>query len=209
MDRTGVRYEVLENEQVPAEPVAMVMIEPAAPPPYAASTEDGSQTQPETVQFTTKLPNYVEATTLPTYEEAERSKLEEATHSSSPDQDVEPGHGSDVFTDLTIGTDGMFICTFLISFLFNWLGFLLSLCLSNTVAGRCGALSGLGLSIVKWVAIVKHKQWASDFADGDSWLWWLLFLCGFILFIRGSVQYVRVKYEWSQLTNRLRHYRLI
>lgn len=36
----------LENEQVPAEPVAMVMIEPAAPPPYAASTEDGSQTQP-------------------------------------------------------------------------------------------------------------------------------------------------------------------
>lgn len=25
----------------------------------------------------------------------------------------EPGHGSDVFTDLTIGTDGMFICTFL------------------------------------------------------------------------------------------------
>ena len=44
-----------------------------------------------------------------------------------------------------------------VSFLFNWLGFLLSLCLSNTVAGRCGALSGLGLSIIKWVAIVKVR----------------------------------------------------
>ena len=32
---------------------------------------------------------------------------------------------------------------------FGWL------CISHTVAGRCGALSGLGLSIVKWVAIVK------------------------------------------------------
>lgn len=47
-----------------------------------------------------------------------------------------------------------------VAFLFNWIGFLLSLCISNTVAGRCGALAGLGLSIVKWVAIVKvcHTQ---------------------------------------------------
>ncbi|XP_070198429.1 NEDD4 family-interacting protein 1-like isoform X2 [Littorina saxatilis] len=133
--------------------------------------------------------------------------MEEAQQCS--DSVVESGHSNEVFSDMAIGTDGMFICTFLISFLFNWLGFLLSLCLSNTVAGRCGALSGLGLSIIKWVAIVKHRQWASDFADGDSWLWWLLFFCGFLLFIRGSVQYVRVKYEWAQLSNRLRRYRLI
>ena len=32
---------------------------------------------------------------------------------------------------------------------------------------------------------------------------------GFLLFIRGSVQYVRVKYEWAQLSTRLRRYRLI
>ncbi|KAK7098016.1 NEDD4 family-interacting protein 1-like isoform X1 [Littorina saxatilis] len=209
MDRT-VRYEVLENEEVPAQPVAMAMIVPPAPPPYEAEgnacAADIPMAQPA------KLPNYVEATTLPSYEEAERSKMEEAQQRSNEalgDSVVESGHSNEVFSDMAIGTDGMFICTFLISFLFNWLGFLLSLCLSNTVAGRCGALSGLGLSIIKWVAIVKHRQWASDFADGDSWLWWLLFFCGFLLFIRGSVQYVRVKYEWAQLSNRLRRYRLI
>ncbi|KAK7469485.1 hypothetical protein BaRGS_00036506 [Batillaria attramentaria] len=206
MDRT-VRYEVLENDDVPAQPVAMAMIvPPPAPPPY----EPDSQTQASAAIQPAKLPNYVEATTLPSYEEAERSKLEEALHQSNENvHDLESGHTNDMFSDMTIGTDGMFICTFLISFLFNWLGFLLSLCLSNTVAGRCGALSGLGLSIIKWVAIVKHKEWASEFANGDSWLWWLLFLCGFLLFIRGAVQYVRVKYEWTQLTNRLRRYRLM
>ncbi|XP_076467416.1 NEDD4 family-interacting protein 1-like [Babylonia areolata] len=203
-----VRYELLENEEVAAQPVAMAMIVPPAPPPYDSetATSAASSAQPA------KLPNYVEATTLPTYEEAERSKMEEALHpngDSVSDSALEAGQNRDVFSDMTIGTDGMFICTFLISFLFNWLGFLLSLCLSNTVAGRCGALSGLGLSIIKWVAIVKHKQWASDYADGESWLWWLLFFCGFLLFIRGSVQYVRVKYEWAQLNSRLRRYRLI
>lgn len=215
MDRS-VRYEVLENEDVPAQPVAMAMIVPpsSAPPPYEGDAEIGPNAGAGSASMSghgpAKLPNYVEATTLPSYEEAERSKMEEALRQGNDSiHDLEGGPTNDLFSDMTIGTDGMFICTFLISFLFNWLGFLLSLCLSNTVAGRCGALSGLGLSIIKWVAIVKHKEWASEFANGDSWLWWLLFLCGFLLFIRGAVQYVRVKYEWTQLTNRLRRYRLM
>lgn len=49
-----------------------------------------------------------------------------------------------------------------VSFLFNWIGFLVSLCISNTVAGRCGAISGLGLSIVKWAAIVKVDNSVGD-----------------------------------------------
>ena len=32
------------------------------------------------------------------------------------------------------------------------------------------------------VVCPQHKQWASDFADGDSWLWWLLFFGGQYLF---------------------------
>lgn len=43
----------------------------------------------------------------------------------------------------------------LVSFLFNWVGLLVSLCITNTVAGRFGALAGFGLSLVKWVAIIK------------------------------------------------------
>ena len=90
----------------------------------------------------------------------------------------------DRFDGMTLGTDGMFLCTFLgkldgfcthielkplfnlfvcpydvylfsVAFLFNWVGLLAALCVSNTVAGRFGALSGFGLSIVKWVAIVQ------------------------------------------------------
>ena len=42
-----------------------------------------------------------------------------------------------------------------VAFLFNWIGLLASLWLSQTIAGRMGALAGFGLSIIKWVAIFK------------------------------------------------------
>ncbi|KAL8603185.1 hypothetical protein ACOMHN_032631 [Nucella lapillus] len=202
MERT-VHYEVLESEEeAPAQPVAMAMIVPPAPPPYEleAATGGVGETQPA------KLPNYVEATTLPTYEEAERSKLEEGAQQNIDSGsvadlyhlDLETGGSHGAVSEVTIGTDGTFMFSFLISFLFNWLGFLISVCLSNSVAGQCGAISGLGLSIIKWVAIVKQGHWASHLVNGDSWLWWLLFFGGFLLFIRGAVQYVRVKYDRAQ-----------
>ncbi|XP_050415086.1 NEDD4 family-interacting protein 1 [Patella vulgata] len=212
MDRNTVRYEVLheEEERVPAEPVAMAMVIP--PPPYEA---EGAVNTENTAFQGPKLPSYDDATNLPSYDEAERSKLEELQRLQEEDSQVDPednlrqSNNADRMSDIAIGTDGMFICTFVVAFLFNWVGFLLSLCISNSVAGRCGALSGLGLSIVKWVAIAKHNNWADDFAGGDSWLWWLLVVCGFLLFIRGSIQYVRVKYEMNRLTGQLRQYRLI
>lgn len=206
MDRTNVRYEVLPSEEqsVPAEPVAMAMVIP--PPGY---TENAVMEQQGDVPAygPAKLPNYEQATTLPSYEEAERTK--EQDRAVAAVTDCENGRLSDGISEMTIGTDGMFICTFLISFLFFWIGFLLSLCLSNTVAGRCGALSGLGLSIVKWVVIARHNKWGDNIADADSWLWWLFVLCGFLLFVRGSLQYVRVKYEWARLTGQGRRIRLM
>lgn len=45
-----------------------------------------------------------------------------------------------------------------VAFLFNWIGLLVSVCVTQTVAGRFGAISGFGLSMVKWVAIVKVSQ---------------------------------------------------
>ena len=46
-------------------------------------------------------------------------------------------------------------CRVTVSFLFNWMGLLATLCLSETVAGRLGAIAGFGLSIIKWAAILK------------------------------------------------------
>ena len=43
----------------------------------------------------------------------------------------------------------------LVAFVFNWLGFFAAYCMTKTVAGRYGAISGFGLSVVKWVLILK------------------------------------------------------
>lgn len=156
------------------------------------------------------LPSYDVATDLPSYEEAERSKEEEMRRAEQTDsqQDEERNNldTTEHLTSMAIGTDWTFLCTFIISFLFNWIGFLLSLCITSTISGRCGALSGLGLSVVKWVAIVKHSNWASGFAEEESWLWWSLMICGFLLFIRGCVQYIHIKYEWKKIAGRLQQF---
>lgn len=44
-----------------------------------------------------------------------------------------------------------------VAFLFNWIGFFLSFCLTTSAAGRYGAISGFGLSLIKWVLIVRVR----------------------------------------------------
>lgn len=43
------------------------------------------------------------------------------------------------------------------AFLFNWIGFFLSFCLTTSAAGRYGAVSGFGLSLIKWILIVRVR----------------------------------------------------
>uniref|UniRef100_A0A2C9LDW0 Uncharacterized protein n=1 Tax=Biomphalaria glabrata TaxID=6526 RepID=A0A2C9LDW0_BIOGL len=63
-----------EEQNVPAEPVSMAMV--IAPPGYAESAV--LEHQGDIPAYgPAKLPNYEDATTLPSYEEAERSKLEQ------------------------------------------------------------------------------------------------------------------------------------
>lgn len=49
----------------------------------------------------------------------------------------------------------MELARLLVAFLFNWIGFCLSFCLTNTIAGRYGAICGFGLSLIKWILIVR------------------------------------------------------
>ncbi|ELW69094.1 NEDD4 family-interacting protein 1 [Tupaia chinensis] len=103
-----------------------------------------------------KPPSYNVATTLPSYDEAERTKAE-ATIPLVPGRD-EDFVGRDDFDDadqLRIGNDGIFMLTFFMAFLFNWIGFFLSFCLTTSAAGRYGAISGFGLSLIKWILIVR------------------------------------------------------
>lgn len=48
-----------------------------------------------------------------------------------------------------------FFSAFTVAFLFNWIGFFLSFCLTTSAAGRYGAISGFGLSLIKWILIVR------------------------------------------------------
>ena len=55
----------------------------------------------------------------------------------------------------TLKREIMVLIASLVAFVFNWLGFFAAYCMTKTVAGRYGAISGFGLSVVKWVLILK------------------------------------------------------
>eukprot|EP00058_Branchiostoma_floridae_P026178 XP_002611668.1 hypothetical protein BRAFLDRAFT_63656 [Branchiostoma floridae] len=106
--------------------------------------------------------------------------------------------------DMTMGNDSIFFLSFVFAFLFNWIGFLMAYCLSSSAAGRLGALSGFGLSLVKWILIFKHSQCCTDIVDSQTWLWWILIVLGVMICLQGLFNYVRVRRQAIQGNNR--HY---
>ncbi|GCB84546.1 hypothetical protein scyTo_0025245 [Scyliorhinus torazame] len=74
------------------------------------------------------------------------------------DDDFSARDDFDDADQLRIGNDGIFMLTFFMAFLFNWIGFFLSFCLTTSAAGRYGAISGFGLSLIKWILIVRVSE---------------------------------------------------
>ncbi|XP_050673145.1 NEDD4 family-interacting protein 1 [Leptidea sinapis] len=147
---------------------------------------------------------------LPTYEEVQREKqLEGEVPQLAPPVHpglaafvtVEPRDGSAEQLDPEnnlLGTDVMFLTSFFVAFLFNWIGFLLLMCFCHTVASRYGALAGFGLSLAKWTLIVKHS---TEFASHEnSWLWWLIMAFGILICVRAVIQYLNIKRGWRLLS---------
>ncbi|XP_062358020.1 NEDD4 family-interacting protein 1 isoform X3 [Cinclus cinclus] len=148
------RYQQLQNEEEPGEAVPVVN---DAPPPYSSiSAESTAYFDYKDELGFPKPPSYNVATTLPSYDEAERTKAE-ATIPLVPgrDEDFMTRDDFDDTDQLRIGNDGIFMLTFFMAFLFNWIGFFLSFCLTTSAAGRYGAISGFGLSLIKWILIVR------------------------------------------------------
>ncbi|XP_071066449.1 NEDD4 family-interacting protein 1 isoform X2 [Dasypus novemcinctus] len=180
----GSRYQQLQNEEEPGEPEQAGS---DAPPPYSSISAEGSISAESAAYFDykdesgfPKPPSYNVATTLPSYDEAERTKAE-ATIPLVPGRD-EDFVGRDDFDDadqLRIGNDGIFMLTFFMAFLFNWIGFFLSFCLTTSAAGRYGAISGFGLSLIKWILIVRFSTYFPGYFDGQYWLWWVFLVLVF------------------------------
>uniref|UniRef100_A0A3P9LFD5 Nedd4 family interacting protein 1, like n=1 Tax=Oryzias latipes TaxID=8090 RepID=A0A3P9LFD5_ORYLA len=191
MAEPSARYQQLPNEDTEESPQEAA----DAPPPYSSISLDNSAffDYKEDGVFP-KPPSYNVATTLPSYDEAERSKAETSAPlvNARDDEFV----ARDEFEDadqLRIGNDGIFMLTFFMAFLFNWIGFFLSFCLTTSAAGRYGAISGFGLSLIKWVLIVRYSTYFPGYFDGQYWLWWVFLVLGFLLFLRGFVNYARVR----------------
>ncbi|KAK5847552.1 hypothetical protein PBY51_016672 [Eleginops maclovinus] len=171
----------------------------APPPPYASIDLGATASAAETsyrADFPVPPP-YSVATSLPTYDEAEKAKAAALATSAvevMPRDDEFPPR--DDFSDadqLRVGNDGIFMLAFFMAFLFNWIGFCLSFCLTNTIAGRYGAICGFGLSLIKWILIVRFSDYFTGYFNGQYWLWWIFLLLGLLLFFRGFINYLKVR----------------
>ncbi|XP_020338145.1 NEDD4 family-interacting protein 2-like isoform X2 [Oncorhynchus kisutch] len=224
MDQAASRYQVFENDeddscgpstsaqqpctsaqansssQACLVPVALGGDAEAPPPPYASIALGATAAMPESSCYPSDFPvppPYSVATSLPTYDEAEKAKAAAMVLSAV---EVIPGEDDfpprDDFSDvdqLRVGNDGIFMLAFFMAFLFNWIGFCLSFCLTNTIAGRYGAICGFGLSLIKWILIVRFSDYFTGYFNGQYWLWWIFLVLGLLLFFRGFVNYLKVR----------------
>ncbi|XP_035482012.1 NEDD4 family-interacting protein 1-like isoform X1 [Scophthalmus maximus] len=212
MAEPSARYQQLPDEDDPEE---SPQVAAEAPPPYSSIAADNAAyfDYKEDGAFP-KPPSYNVATTLPSYDEAERTKAEttvplvtgrqpqlrerpetfdDVIRSSLEDEDFVTRDDFEDTDQLRIGNDGIFMLTFFMAFLFNWIGFFLSFCLTTSAAGRYGAISGFGLSLIKWILIVRFSTYFPGYFDGQYWLWWVFLVLGFLLFLRGFINYARIR----------------
>jgi hypothetical protein len=103
----------------------------------------------------------------------------------------------------------------IIAFFFNWLGFLAVVCLIPTIAARFGAMSGFGLSVAKWITVMRYHELnnSSYFGNGNvpntfhrttvndpaqNFVFAIVLFAGFFLFVRGLISYIAVKNRANQ-----------
>ncbi|XP_030621007.1 NEDD4 family-interacting protein 1 [Chanos chanos] len=166
-----------------------------APPPYhSIASDNAAYPNYKDDGVFPSPPSYNVATSLPSYDEAERTKVESTVPLvTAGEDDFVARDDFDDADQLRVGNDGVFMLTFFMAFLFNWIGFFLSFCLTTSAAGRYGAISGFGLSLVKWILIVRFSTYFPGYFDGQYWLWWVFLVLGFLLFFRGFINYSKVR----------------
>uniref|UniRef100_A0A3B3V3X1 Nedd4 family interacting protein 1, like n=1 Tax=Poecilia latipinna TaxID=48699 RepID=A0A3B3V3X1_9TELE len=192
MAESSARYQQLPNED---DSEGSPQVAADAPPPYSSIAADSAAyfDYKEDGVFP-KPPSYNVATTLPSYDEAERTKAEtSAPLVTGRDEDFVTRDDFDDADQLRIGNDGIFMLTFFMAFLFNWIGFFLSFCLTTSAAGRYGAISGFGLSLIKWILIVRFYHYFKKDGSLVSWFPFFMFSSGFLLFFRGFINYARIR----------------
>ncbi|KAM6147242.1 NEDD4 family-interacting protein 2 isoform 2-T2 [Phoenicopterus ruber ruber] len=230
------RYRVLHNEDDPPEssaaeqpststetpqtPQTAALSEAdTSPPPYCSIAVEAAATSETHNEFYPVPPPYSVATSLPTYDEAEKAKAAAMAAAAAEvaqrvtvlersfalpqkiclvlaklqEEEYPPRDDFSDADQLRVGNDGIFMLAFFMAFIFNWIGFCLSFCITNTIAGRYGAICGFGLSLIKWILIVRFSDYFTGYFNGQYWLWWIFLVLGLLLFFRGFVNYLKVR----------------
>jgi len=172
----------------------------AIPPPAYSAPGDAVVESPKDPGVVELPPDYDMAAQLPTYEEAERLKEQQENSQITAYPPQRTPTENDVESDLNcveaearLGNDCLFLLSFMIAFVFNAIGFAFAFCLTDTVATKYGAISGIGLSMVKWSLIIRHSQCCQEYIDSNSWIWWIYFAINWIGFVGGFVGYMLIK----------------
>ncbi|KFQ03108.1 NEDD4 family-interacting protein 2, partial [Haliaeetus albicilla] len=158
-ESSGAEQPSTSAETTQAPQTAALSEADTSPPPYCSIAVEAAATSETHNEFYPVPPPYSVATSLPTYDEAEKAKAAAmAAAAAEVAQREEEYPPRDDFSDadqLRVGNDGIFMLAFFMAFIFNWIGFCLSFCITNTIAGRYGAICGFGLSLIKWILIVR------------------------------------------------------
>eukprot|EP01135_Chromosphaera_perkinsii_P010676 Nk52_evm76s2192 gene=Nk52_evmTU76s2192 len=165
----------------------------------------------EPVEATTSSPPQYDAvnkTELPSYEEVERAKQDEESSSINQGEGmfglilqrvhVEGGE-TPTIGGVPLGDDYSFICGLLVTAIFNWIGYLAAYFLSTTIAGKCGATSGLGIVLIKVGFLLNefsHKSTKkAHHGENTAMITGLFVLLGSFILIRGLTLYLSCKRE--------------
>ncbi|XP_062901137.1 NEDD4 family-interacting protein 1-like isoform X3 [Mobula hypostoma] len=96
------------------------------------------------------------------------------------EDDFTLGDGYDEGNQLILGNDGMFLLTF---------------------SRRYGAISGFGLSLIKWILIVRFSDYFFGYFEGKLWLWWSFLAVGILLFTNGFINYAKARKVASKIAS--------
>lgn len=144
------------------------------------------------------LPSYENATKLPTYEDVEKQKEDEARMnvidaifgmSTSDTEDDEPR-----LDGVLVGSDCMFFFAFFIGFFFNWVGLFIGYFFMFNLAGRYGAITGFGTSMIKWLIYLRYSDCCQNISiKNNVYVYMLMNLVALLIIFQGLSSWLRVR----------------
>jgi len=187
---------VTDNDSHPSavgqvEPIPILLGE--SPPPYVAEG-DACDAEPSNEP----PPQYSDVVKLPTYNESENLVQNEDDESDEHNRSFfywfnTDSHNQRDDSCYEVGSDASFMFSFLLALIFNWIGFLFSYCFTRNLASYYGAISGFGISLVKWAFIAQHSNFSRDFMVQNPWFCYAFVLFGWVIFMRGIFAYIQLR----------------